>query len=256
MKLGDEQLWSPLFDAVYEMNDAQDHLSFMKSVCLGLSRLIPADTYNVHILNNTTQVLLSENFPDDPFTPEETDYYRLHPEGNPLVFHYMQTGETVARRFSDVIALKEFKKTDFYKNTLGKHGFQYALGLPMSVDKTTIAGMALTRKRPDFTQQDCLLLDAFAPHFRQAWLRHQNPWSEEPDKESDLLQRLRKFGLTQRQTEVLFWMAEGKQNREIALILEISLWTVQEHVAKIIEKLGQENRHSATVFAIRETGLR
>jgi DNA-binding NarL/FixJ family response regulator len=33
-----------------------------------------------------------------------------------------------------------------------------------------------------------------------------------------------------------------------------SLSTVQEHVANILEKLRQENRHAATVFALRSLG--
>ncbi len=46
-------------------------------------------------------------------------------------------------------------------------------------------------------------------------------------------------------------MTEGKQNREIATILGITLGTVQKYVAAILVKLGQENRHSATVFALK-----
>jgi len=47
-------------------------------------------------------------------------------------------------------------------------------------------------------------------------------------------------------------MVEGKQNREIASILGISLATVQKHVAQIVRKLHAENRHAATVMALRE----
>lgn len=255
MKNQDTSFWLRLFDAVYEMNEAQDHLRFMQAVCLGLSRLIKADFYNVHFLDNATQKLVSEIYPEDPFTPEQTDYYRLRPDEHPLVLHYQTTGETVARRFSDVIAWEDLKETAFYRNTLGPHGFKHVLGLPMTVDKTTVAGMALTRRESDFTKQDCLLLDAFAPHFRQAWRRHHDPLSDKHSEEGAVLFLLKKFSLTQRQAEVLFWMVEGKQNREIALILNIKLGTVQEHVANIIEKLGQENRHSAAVFAIRELRL-
>jgi DNA-binding NarL/FixJ family response regulator len=46
-------------------------------------------------------------------------------------------------------------------------------------------------------------------------------------------------------------MTEGKQNPEIAIILGLSLGTVQEHVGNLVRKLGQENRHAATVFALR-----
>jgi len=67
-------------------------------------------------------------------------------------------------------------------------------------------------------------------------------------------EKFQKLGLTMREADVLFWMTEGKQNREIATILGRSLSTVQEHVANILTKLGQENRHAATVFALRSLG--
>jgi DNA-binding CsgD family transcriptional regulator len=63
--------------------------------------------------------------------------------------------------------------------------------------------------------------------------------------------RFQKLGLTVREADVLFWMTEGKQNPEIAIILGLSLGTVQEHVGNLVRKLGQENRHAATVFALR-----
>lgn len=63
--------------------------------------------------------------------------------------------------------------------------------------------------------------------------------------------RFQKLGLTVREADVLFWMTEGKQNPEIAIILGLSLGTVQEHVGNLVRKLGQENRHAATVHALR-----
>jgi DNA-binding NarL/FixJ family response regulator len=58
------------------------------------------------------------------------------------------------------------------------------------------------------------------------------------------------LGLSPRASEVLFWMTEGKQNREIVAIFGIQLGTVQEYAAGILDKLDQENRHAATVFAV------
>jgi len=57
--------------------------------------------------------------------------------------------------------------------------------------------------------------------------------------------------LIDREAEVLLWITEGKQNREIAEILERHLTTVQEHVENIVRKLGLENRHPTAVFALR-----
>ncbi len=51
--------------------------------------------------------------------------------------------------------------------------------------------------------------------------------------------------LTKREQEVLEWIAEGKTNPEIALLLSISNRTVEKHCERIYEKLGVENRIAA-----------
>ncbi len=51
--------------------------------------------------------------------------------------------------------------------------------------------------------------------------------------------------LSAREAEVLEWIAAGKTNAEIALILGISPHTAKHHVAKVIAKLGVENRGAA-----------
>lgn len=59
----------------------------------------------------------------------------------------------------------------------------------------------------------------------------------------------RTFGLTNREAEVLLWIAKGKSNRDIGEILGLSPRTVNKHLEQIYTKLGVENRASAAVRA-------
>ncbi len=59
----------------------------------------------------------------------------------------------------------------------------------------------------------------------------------------------RHFALTQRESEVLLWIAKGKSNRDIGDILGLSARTVNKHLEQIYVKLGVENRASAAVKA-------
>lgn len=59
------------------------------------------------------------------------------------------------------------------------------------------------------------------------------------------------LNLTQRESEVLFWLANGKANKEISDILNISVRTVNKHLEQIFPKLGVENRTAAAGIAIR-----
>ena len=55
------------------------------------------------------------------------------------------------------------------------------------------------------------------------------------------------LGLTPRQAEVAYWVAQGKTNPEIAVILGASPRTIDKHMERILERLGLENRASLIV---------
>lgn len=60
-----------------------------------------------------------------------------------------------------------------------------------------------------------------------------------------------KLELTERESDVLFWIANGKSNREAAEILSMSPRTVNKHLEMIFPKLGVENRTAAAGVALR-----
>jgi len=60
-----------------------------------------------------------------------------------------------------------------------------------------------------------------------------------------------KLLITRRESEVLFWLANGKSNKEIAKILGMGVRTVNKHLEQVFPKLGVENRTAAAGVAIR-----
>ena len=69
---------------------------------------------------------------------------------------------------------------------------------------------------------------------------------EAPDPSLVLLSAL---GLTEREAEVLYWVAQGKTSPEIAIILGAALKTVKKHLQHVYEKLGVETRIAAALQA-------
>ncbi len=57
--------------------------------------------------------------------------------------------------------------------------------------------------------------------------------------------------LTKRESEVLLWLAQGKSNKEIAEILNISPRTINKHLEQLFPKIDVDNRTSAAALAIR-----
>ncbi len=54
-----------------------------------------------------------------------------------------------------------------------------------------------------------------------------------------------KHGLSEREAEILQWVAMGKTNGEIASILDISAFTVKNHMQRVFQKLDVTNRAQA-----------
>jgi DNA-binding CsgD family transcriptional regulator len=63
------------------------------------------------------------------------------------------------------------------------------------------------------------------------------------------LQSLVPFGLSPREAQVLDWVAQGKTNKEIGVILDLSPRTVQKHLEHIYRKIYVESRTAAAAKA-------
>ena len=93
---------------------------------------------------------------------------------------------------------------------------------------------------------DSQLVIRMVPHVKLGWRmlvleEKQTMWTSEP---------LKRLGLTERQAEVLLWVAQGKTNPEIGIILGLSAGTVHKHTEHIFEKLGVETRTAAARCAM------
>ncbi len=62
--------------------------------------------------------------------------------------------------------------------------------------------------------------------------------------------RFKSLGLTKRETEILFWLTQGKTDGVIARLCGISQRTVQKHAEHIFIKLGVETRTAAVFKAL------
>lgn len=256
MRRVDPKSWRPLFDAVYEMNTAKDHADFSSAVIAAMDRLIPSDLCIMSVLDRRSGQIAAAMSKPNPHDDAEMRYYSENPGQNPLVAYYERSRRTHARRMSDVIALAEWKRHPFYLHCLARNKFLYQLALPVTIDAHTVVALSFDRIRRDFTLRQRTLLDLFGPHFRQAWRRHQQPTLQKLNHPLSQRQRFRELGLTLRESDVLFWVADGKQNREIALLLGLSLFTVQEYVGNILRKLRVPNRHALTVRTLQQLASR
>lgn len=62
--------------------------------------------------------------------------------------------------------------------------------------------------------------------------------------------------LTGREKEVLQLLAEGKTNKEVAAVLDVSLYTVESHRTNLMQKLNLHNTAEIVLYAVRKNLVR
>jgi len=75
------------------------------------------------------------------------------------------------------------------------------------------------------------------------------------EQTSSLLNLLKLLGLSLRETEVLFWVMQGKDNKAIAAQLSVGKSTVRKHLESIYCKLGIQSRTEAIAQTLEKLGL-
>ena len=140
-------------------------------------------------------------------------------------------------RFSDVLTTREFQKTQLWATVHRVLGIEDGLCLWLTVPGETLfhrIGFAASR-RGRFRDRDVLVLELLTPHLRQLYRRA--AIRRAPFRAAE--------GLTGREREVLFLVAQGKRNREIARLLWLSPATVRTHLEHVFEKLEVTTRAAA-----------
>ncbi len=90
----------------------------------------------------------------------------------------------------------------------------------------------------------CLVADLIVDHGKDQHLLHLEKIALNAPAAN-----LESLGITPREAEVLSWVAQGKTNREIGMILGSSERTVQKHLEHVFQKIGVESRTAAILKA-------
>jgi DNA-binding CsgD family transcriptional regulator len=167
---------------------------------------------------------------------------------------------------SDIASREKVESLDLY------HDYYRILGVAddLSANLGSLGHrvcLAILRGHRGFSDQDRAILSALLPQMERAYryakaldsLRKTLRRGKEPAHESgaaaNLLeqgtpQSLCVLGLSEREAEVLYWVAAGKSSPVISMILGIRHDTVRAHLKRIFTKLGVENRLSAALRAL------
>ena len=145
----------------------------------------------------------------------------------------------------DALTPRDFRASELYNEYYRRIGVDRVVAVPLFVDKGLLVSFVLNRIGRDFSDRECALLDLVRGPLSAFYRRAQSHTQE--------LRGFAALPITQREREVMTWLAAGKTDREIAGILGASPRTVQKHLQHLYEKLGVETRTAAVMRAMEWT---
>lgn len=198
-----------------------------------LARLIPCElmSYTEWDIAVGPRATSTVEQPDVATSPAVIEARRELCSTYPLSIKLRST-ETRAVKISDFVSLRELHRSDYYDCVLRPFRIEYQMRLFLAAPAGTSRVFSFSRhgNERDFSERDRTLLELLRPFLtaiRERFDRHQDD------------------SLTEREAEILGWVARGKTNREIASILYVSPHTIRKHLEHAYEKLGVHTRTAA-----------
>ncbi|HXT11046.1 MAG TPA: helix-turn-helix transcriptional regulator [Candidatus Angelobacter sp.] len=239
--------------AVLALHECRDLETFRHALPEILLSIIPVDHFFLQEVKFSPATgrgkIVGTIDPSGQVTPEMEHFSEEALLDHPFPKYFVRTGDWSALLLSDFQTVHQFRRTDIYQRFYHEVRVDRLLGMPTDFGPNTVGGICLANQRGNFSERDRLILNLLRPHIE---LAHRNAaWRargavDDPQPAN--------WKLTPRESEIARWLAAGKTNREIAIILKANVRTVEKHVEKILEKLCVENRTSAAAILLTNDG--
>ena len=149
------------------------------------------------------------------------------------------------RDFYSKPALQEL---DIYQEVYRPMGFQDHCFVHVRTDPGTTVFLGLFRDNGAFNENEKGVLEILQPHLSNA--RHLAAAASAASESSISPGMFSSEGFTARECDVIYWLAQGKSNEEIATILRIRTDSVSRNLQSIYTKMGVDHRVGAALYAL------
>jgi hypothetical protein len=133
-----------------------------------LRSLVAADIYAYSEIDPVRVFERSVFSPTGVAGPAELEIFAKHAMENPLVAHYLSTGDGAAHTVSEFMDLSTFQDTTVWKHFYRPMGINYQLVITLPAEMPLLIGLVCTREASDFIARDRHLLDLLGAHFARA----------------------------------------------------------------------------------------
>ena len=179
-----------------------------------------------------------------------TEVYYRNCHTHPAYRAALKMGSHWAIRTTDIVDYEIFQQCDLYKNFFVPLGLDYDIAANCLCTDSEHISLIAWRAKENFSDDELSSLKIFAREVGSSFEAAMKTTALQLDY-TTARTSLAEYGLTSRERDVLFWIAQGKTNSEIGIVLGLSSHTVHKHVDRILFKLGVETRTAAACVALK-----
>jgi len=166
---------------------------------------------------------------------------------HPFMSVWVRQDDPAVLKLSDLSGPVRRRHIDESRDVYREIGYENMTAL-MILDSRGVTTASLRGHRKPFSEEERAVVELLKPHIRQAYANVIRFEALSFAAAEFTTGASRSESLTRREAEVAVWLAEGKTNREIALILDLAARTVEKHLESILRKLCVENRTAAAIL--------
>jgi DNA-binding CsgD family transcriptional regulator len=229
-----------LVDSLAELDDPA---AFAEIVLPGLAKVVGCDVITYNEIGPGRGQTRYADYPAGALDPATEPVFAAHVHEHPLVNHYQVTGSGEPAMISDFLTQQRFHRLGLYAEFFRAIPVEHQVAVSLPGPGQGVIGVALSRARRDFDDDDRALLSVLRAPLLAALLR-----ARRRQQAGQVLTGTTGRGpgdLTERETQILRLVAEGRTNTSIAHSLEVSPRTIAKHLEHIYGKLGVSSRAAA-----------
>lgn len=233
-----------LLTAIEHLGAGDDYASFPERTLKAVMTAVEVDfaSYSeVDLATGGNRFLLRPDIADLPQGSPAWERMIRRFGSHPILAHRVRARSGTRDAFLDRIRLM-----GMVGNCCGEAELLLNLEFATSEDRPRLVGIAVNRSIRDFDLRDTARFEALKPHllaaYRSAARSERLKRGVAPPAAAGAVGGL---PLTNRESQVLYWVSMGKTNEEVGTIIGARPMTVKKHLEHVYDKLGVPNRTAA-----------
>lgn len=229
---------------IYEIYNTEDFEKMKECVLKGIYALIPSACVSIMMANSASSERKTCHpvcYPPD-YIGMENKFLRYMDED--YTRWIMEKNTSCLIKSSEMMPESERVNTTLYRKCYAPFNVHYSTDCTLVKNGEFLGVLALYRSKEsgDLSEEDTFMVQLIAEHLSSRFYQETSERRKRNLSIQSIAEIIRKYHLTERESEILQMIFEGRKNEEITDYLCISKLTLKKHLQNIYRKTGTSGR--------------